>query len=279
LNIEAAIVDVVTYDHREGEIDVSVTGGTPPYSYTWSTGDTLARIQDLLAGTYSVTVTDNSIPYPIETIKEFIVNQPEFVCGRDSIRDIEGNLYATVKINDQCWFQENLKTTRNPNYPDSVVQIKGVHCYKNYCSSTEGAHYSFDAMMNGESVPEDSSKDVQGICPEGWHLPNESDFNELKAFLIVDGNGGSGTFAGRKLRGPESSSGFNALLIGNWGYGVYNKADQASFWITKEYKLTENSPEAEHGYARYVTEDAPFLNGGHYPKEYGLSVRCIKNVD
>lgn len=44
----------------DGEIFVSINGGASPYSYLWSNGETRAHLHDLLPGTYTVTVTDNT---------------------------------------------------------------------------------------------------------------------------------------------------------------------------------------------------------------------------
>lgn len=276
LEITADITDVVTYDHAEGIINLNISGGTPPYTVMWETEDTLKTIGELFAGNYTVTVTDASEPYSITTEATFSVNQPEFECGRDSIRDIDGNMYATVKIGEQCWTQQNLKTLRNPNYPDSVVYLEGVYCFKDYCSGIEGAHYTYSAMLNGDEAAKDDTTHVQGIAPDGWRIPTPQDFNELEEYLSVDGNGGSGFFAGAKMKGIESTSGFDALLVGNWGFGIYNKAPQASFWLSKEFTF-EGETEARDGFARYLTDDTPFVNGGHFPKNFGLSVRLIKN--
>ncbi len=43
-----------------GGIEVTITGGTPPYSIEWSNGNTTASVQNLPAGTYTVTVTDSN---------------------------------------------------------------------------------------------------------------------------------------------------------------------------------------------------------------------------
>ena len=53
--------DVQTYGGSDGSVDVSVTGGVPPYSYFWSTGETTEDIDDLSAGTYFVTIRDANI--------------------------------------------------------------------------------------------------------------------------------------------------------------------------------------------------------------------------
>src|SRR5207244_1919888 len=44
----------------DGTITVNVTGGVPPYSYLWNTGDSTQTIDSLCAGFYSVTVTDSN---------------------------------------------------------------------------------------------------------------------------------------------------------------------------------------------------------------------------
>ncbi len=46
-------------DLPEGRARVRVQGGSPPYSYLWSTGDTLDAIRNLYPGTYTVNVSDN----------------------------------------------------------------------------------------------------------------------------------------------------------------------------------------------------------------------------
>ncbi|MEL6837619.1 MAG: SprB repeat-containing protein, partial [Bacteroidota bacterium] len=50
--------DVDCFGAATGSIDLDVSGGTAPYTYAWSNSATTEDIFNLLAGTYSVTVTD-----------------------------------------------------------------------------------------------------------------------------------------------------------------------------------------------------------------------------
>lgn len=54
------VEDVLCKDGTDGEIDLDVAGGTIPYFYDWSNGDTVSQIVNLTAGWYEFLVTDNN---------------------------------------------------------------------------------------------------------------------------------------------------------------------------------------------------------------------------
>ncbi len=58
LNISLAITDVSCFGNSDGQITASVSGGTGPYTYSWSNGETTATISNINAGNYAVTVND-----------------------------------------------------------------------------------------------------------------------------------------------------------------------------------------------------------------------------
>ena len=64
---------VSCYNGTNGNVEVSVTGGTPGYSYLWSTGSTAPNLTGLAAGTYFVTVSDN---FNCTDTSHFTINQP-----------------------------------------------------------------------------------------------------------------------------------------------------------------------------------------------------------
>jgi SprB repeat/Secretion system C-terminal sorting domain len=59
LRVSSSVTPTTCLDNSTGAIDITVTGGNPPYSFTWSTGATTEDINQLKAGIYSVTVKDS----------------------------------------------------------------------------------------------------------------------------------------------------------------------------------------------------------------------------
>jgi uncharacterized protein (TIGR02145 family) len=118
---------------------------------------------------------------------------PDATYGEDLVDSRDGNVYKTVYINGLRWMAENLRyvdsnTTINlkgnigcPNYNGTVIStVKGI---KN--CQIGGALYSWTAIMNIDKKwsNADASSLInaqhQGICPEGWHVPNDGEWYTL----------------------------------------------------------------------------------------------------
>ena len=157
-----------------------------------------------------------------------------------TVMDIDSNVYNVVQIGNQCWMKENLKTTRYVNgdnimhIPDSMgwdTLQTGAWCiYDNdpVNDSVYGKLYNWWAVMNGASPTNAVPSNIEGICPSGWHVPSESEWDTLILAL------GGGTVAGGKMKdtilwdtpnaGADNSSGFSALgggVRGTYGNYVY----------------------------------------------------------
>ncbi|NJN28588.1 MAG: hypothetical protein HC819_22730 [Cyclobacteriaceae bacterium] len=268
LKLEVQTTDVSWYGGNDGAINISVKDGVSPYTYSWLHNEEEAgpSVTALSAGVYQVTITDAGSK-PVEMVKSIVVGQPDFVCGRDTITDVDGNKYPTVQIGDQCWTATNLITTHKPDQPEQVIE--GRYCKGSNCQAAMGAHYTWQAVMNGaESANGDT--EVQGICPNGWHLPTRDNWKTLNSYLTIEGNGGTGTNVPNKMRGTESPSGFDALLAGNWGYSVFT-GELAAFWSS-----TANESQDGRAYFRLL-HNFPLLGEGHEDIRSGLSCRCVLN--
>ncbi|MCC5924133.1 MAG: hypothetical protein JJT77_10125 [Crocinitomicaceae bacterium] len=194
-----------------------------------------------------------------------------FSCG-DVWTDIrDGNEYTTVAIGNQCWFAENL------NYDAS-----GSYCFANdpsNCNAT-GRLYSWTITMDGAGTSNLNPSGVQGVCPEGWHVPSDAEWIELEEHLgMTTGQTSTGLRTsgnvGQQLKatsfGGTNSSGFNAL--GSGGGTATNFSflanTSAYFWTTTGsgsnalYRRLQNT---ENGVRR-----------DNFNQSRWLSIRCIKD--
>lgn len=167
--------------------------------------------------------------------------------SQDTLTDIDGNAYRTVKIGDRVWMAENLRVTRdrggNP-IPSYCYDDQKTNCEKS------GRLYTWDVALKA--------------APDGWHLPTDAEWQEL-----VDDLGGR-QIAGTKLL-VGGSSGFGAILAGGADFrGNYLYVDEyALFWSSTEV-------DRERAYHQDVGRDG---TSNHFAAKKGarVSVRCVKN--
>ena len=128
-----------------------------------------------------------------------------FTCVQGQVRDIDGNLYKTVKIGNQTWFAEDLKVARFNNgdiIPDltndwqsmSKKPMKDQTLTKSYPAlSYYENDRSFPPLYNGYVVI-----DNRNVCPKGYRVPSQNDINILIQFL------GDLNSAAQKLKSKDS---------------------------------------------------------------------------
>lgn len=216
----------------------------------------------------------------------------------DTITDIDGNTYRTVKIGNQWWMAENLKVTHYRN-SDAIHNVANDSVWANL---TTGAYCKFNnnernATTYGRLYNWYAVNDSRNIAPSGWHVPSEAEWRELEMYLGMsqseaDTVGWRGTDEGGKLKetgttywhnpntGATNESGFSALPGGKRSYnghyyvnniGSYsNIGSCAVFWSS-----TENNSYARGRYLDIVHSKIYRSNGTY--KNHGYSVRCVKN--
>ncbi|MCD4693727.1 MAG: hypothetical protein K8R79_12490, partial [Calditrichales bacterium] len=171
-------------------------------------------------------------------------NEPQIF--PDTVTDIDGNVYKTVKIGSQVWMAENLKVTHYRN-GDLIPNVAGKSEWKNLgigaCCNYDNNAAAYGLLYNWYAV-----NDSRNIAPAGWHVPAEKEWQTLIDYL------GGEAVAGGKMKergtahwkrpntGATNSSGFSALSScyrndkGTF-YGIGNEADYWSgsngVWIRR----------------------------------------------
>jgi uncharacterized protein (TIGR02145 family) len=161
---------------------------------------------------------------------EGIIGDPEKETS-EPVTDVEGNSYKTVKIGNQTWMAENLKTTKF-NDGTSITEWKFGDTW--YHRNTGIPHFQWASTEDLNNLYEEELPfDYFGclynehailtgkLAPEGWHIPSEAEILELEAFIASEGHEGE---EGVTLKSTESWSefygngtdlyGFNALASG-----------------------------------------------------------------
>ena len=216
-----------------------------------------------------------------------------------TVTDIDNNTYNTVQIGQQCWMKENLRTTRYANGVNipmgSTYSFTDPYRYApdndNSNVSTYGYLYNWPAVMGNSSSSSANPSGVQGICPNGWHVPSNAEWTQLtdyvgsqtdyqcdnnsayiaKALASETGwNANSGSCAVGNNPSSNNATGFSALPAGSY-YGYYdNFGYYANLWSATEYNVY-------NAYYRYLHYDNANVGRSYGYKGYARSVRCVRD--
>ena len=237
-------------------------------------------ILSILQGQFPVFAQKNNpghdVSYlPAKSSPDSVAKSDSLSCG---LLKYGGQTYHTVMIGRQCWMSDNLNIGKWTD--QSQIQMAGdngvveKYCFGNDFTQCDywGGLYQWDELMANSQV-----SGVQGICPDGWHVPSSQDWKSLIRYLGVN------TEAGGKLKstlnwqmpnvGASNSSGFSAMPGGYYDFMAKQWHDQyrEGYYWTSEI-ISKGTAVAV--YMEYRT------SGVEMYEEYqpsALSVRCIKN--
>jgi uncharacterized protein (TIGR02145 family) len=206
-------------------------------------------------------------------------------CGGISTVSFDGYTYALIGIGNQCWFKENL---RSDNYLNGDP-IPGNLSDSQWISTTSGAQtvygegYSPVYDGSGDEVANLATygrlynwyavKDSRGLCPTGYHVSNDEDWNILESHL------GGSSLAGHAMKSAApgwdgtNSSGFTALP------GGYRHDDTGSFsYLGGNGYWWSLSPNGQIAWFRQLKSLVPdFFRLDSDAKRYGRAVRCVQD--
>jgi uncharacterized protein (TIGR02145 family) len=211
----------------------------------------------------------------------------------------DGQQYRTVKIGKQEWMADNLNvgvfTTSNGTETfHSDVSDNGIiqkYCYENDPGFCElyGGLYDWKEMMHYSRSDTGLIGTTQGICPTGWHIPTEKEWQTLElnlgmspeevsdleirgaeqGIMLKDDSSIYWTF---KVKEPANEVDFNALPAGIRLLDGYFDAQGAvtSFW-------SASLKDGNSAWNRHLTDEEHGIQRGVASLQEGFSVRCIKD--
>lgn len=236
-----------------------------------------------------------------------------------TVSDYDRNSYPTVLIGTQCWMASHLRTTHFANgtaiaHGQRTVSEDTPYYYHPAGSSsndaTYGLLYNWAAASNNAAEGSDAvPSGLQGICPNGWHLPSLAEYQVLVDYLsnaetygcggdatkvakaIASSSNWSGSSAECSVGNDQSSnnaSGFNIQPAGitgedeeidwdsEWGdtYMVFEDSYLSTFAYLWTSTTTYYHPSCLYlGYS-YTS---PIINGWYWERDKAVSVRCVKD--
>jgi uncharacterized protein (TIGR02145 family) len=251
----------------------------------------------------NVSITGDTLFYP----GGFIIvpgvsssnNGNTYVTCPTSVIDHEGNQYGVVKIGNQCWLQENLRNTTYsdgtpiPNgsalpFADDTSKLHFVPGGDPNNIQLHGIHYTWPAIVRGQTGA--TTGNIQGPCPNGWHVPTDNEWNILETFLGMNpseasifGNRGISSNLGMKLKSIQlwnfpsyanNFSGFSALPSGS---SMINQSFQFSGGYGEFWTATSSSNNPSFAIYRSLQNNSFGSGRAENYRWQGLSCRCVKD--
>lgn len=261
------------YNGRSADITLySSTGNTIPY--------TSANAISLGVQTFPFTYSSSTIS---DEYGHFSCNFTDYsktcIVNKQTPPDGDGNTYDTIKIGNQIWMSENLKTTKfqdgtplsntgqTTNAVWAAASATGSTKYWALVNGTTGNTQTYGLVYNQFAVTGSTTGATasDNLCPSGWHVPTSAEFSTLSTFL---GSGNATQLKSTTLGGDgTNSSGYNALLSGrktnDGAFSLFNS--YGYFWSTTVSMFL------------FVLASNSSIQGGSQDIRWGFSVRCLKN--
>ena len=228
-----------------GSIDITVSGATLPYIYSWSNGSANEDLINVVGGLYTISVTDDL---------GCVLDENITVDDKTTLVDIDGNSYNLKKFGSNIWITENLKTTRD-RFGGQIT----FHNPNNDPVNTDdfGPLYWTNSVNNS-------------FCPLNWRVATDLDWQDLEIFLGMSpvqagASGLRGMTEGDDLK-EGGAAGFNAKYAGyRTSSGSFLDFGTSAYFFTSPdgYRYIQNS---NSQIGRKENDD----NEHNY-----LSVRCV----
>ncbi len=252
---------------KECGASIKVTSNTENPPHTVNSKKLLSKTQKMGIGIAAVIIIGGGLVYGLN--HKTTSSDSGSSTSSSSSSDLSDNSASPntsntgwVTIGSQTWAKTNLNvgtmiTGTTQQTGNSVIE---KYCYNDLESNctTYGGLYQWGEAMQFATI-----QGSQGICPDGSHIPSDSEWATLTTYL------GSATAATQLMLG--GTSGLNIPLAG------YSSPSGSFFDLSSHANLWSSSESSTSAWGRTLYSDITTLGRNRDGKGFGLSVRCIKN--
>jgi uncharacterized protein (TIGR02145 family) len=277
----------ITKNYRDSTFFITPPASNSPGEFTYSSNKPkVAIIKDgkgIITGSGTCTISATQVAIGLFTSASISTTFSM------NVVDIDGNVYQTVAIGNQDWMKENLKVTRFR----TGEPIPNVINNREWASLSEGAF----SWINNDSTKSNNRfgvlynwfavSDPRKICPTGWHVPTDAEwqvmerylgmtFTEAEETVLRGANQGvllKDTVGWIKKGTGTNSSDFSAIPAGLRAAttGDFYNAGADGCWWTSTYE-DENNAWLRNMY--YYFKSIYRISDS---KKFGFSVRCVRD--
>ncbi len=260
---------IIAFAVAEGSLSsaTAMTDVAGKASVTWTLGSTYST-QTLIVTAFNAGVALTGSPVTVNATATVPT----------SVTDIDGNTYPVVVIGNQIWMAENLKTTHYVN-GDAILDGTGAG---NISVGTETKYwFAYSDDLNnvstyGRLYTWYTITDSRNVCPDGWHVPTDTDWTTLTTYLDSDAGGKLKETGTTHWTGPNTEAtnetGFTALPGGTrFANGTFSNIGSNGYWWSSSEKFSTIS------WYRSMKPNDSDVYRYSYSKDLGISVRCLRD--
>lgn len=191
------------------------------------------------------------------------------------IDERDGQSYAIAKIGQQTWMMENLNfgsLSKNMEATDNGIFEKSYYQNSDSIGKKYGGLYTWEEAMNYSS----SQNLTNGICPQGWHIPSNEEWDILLKYLDKSVNTEQSGWSGNEIASKltlalkmtdEKGAVYYGNSVSNW-YFYLNRISY--FWTSTPFSSAS-------AWSRSITSESPQVYRGPGDIKIGMCIRCIKD--
>ena len=216
-------------------------------------------------------------------------------CGY--VVDYDGNYYDGVLIGTQCWMKQNLRVTHFPdgNAIPLGTTYQNTPCYYENTAlniAKVGLLYNWYAVMNNAVSSDSRPSGVQGICPDGWHLPSHAEWVLMLSYVSsrsIYRCNDNPSYITKSLASNTGWYDYGSTCVTGWNQSTNNatrfSACPSSYW-DNEFKSPSSdvrfwtSTQYNGDYAYFIGVYASWSTpeNTYWYKDKGMSVRCVRDA-